>query len=746
MKTVGTLFKRSREGSRGTAFPSLPVPHRLAILYLMTPLAVWLVGWFQWWFGIPAAALLALGLWQALSGSWRVSLRPIHLVLLLIAAGWVMVTAAGGVFDVHNFDWFKHRGLFLDLSNGSWPTYLPTYIDAPVLLRYYIGYYMVPGLLSNLFGLATLNWAVPLWTWCGVALMLILFTREHRGWTAILAAFILVFFSGMDIVRIAQFEGLDWLEVSVDLQGWPRIWLGERDSWAGTMGLVLHYSPHMGGMMWVPQHFIAGVLYVLLLVQLFQEPRFLAVSGVLLATSLFWSPFVAIGLLPMVVALVIANGMRPLLKWQNLCLALPIAGLIVAYLASGSVASYPFGWVWDVYSNVWPKLVRVLPMVYLTEFLLLAIVIALLRPRLIRDPFYIAGLATLILLPWIFFGNFNDLLLRATIPSLALLSYYCASTFAASIYDRSVKHKLRPVLLCAMGIFLSVGAVTALLELSWANNDHDFDMRRYESLGAQFSTLHVQDSKYHNQYAAYEVTGLFRRLLRESDGNVRVLERGEQIVQARFNVYMTKNRLIYVFGQCSTAEEDTRFFLHVFPLNPEHLPGRVHATLDFDFQEFGWRAEKQCLIVRELPPFAIGRIRTGQTNLSGTAHEWSGDYYSEQYKDRLLEEAGEPLLRANFDVYHYGRKLIYLKSPCSPADAEGSFLLHVVPLDSNDLYSGNKQAGFDEFDFDFSATGRETERCTMVRELPDYPIKLIRTGQYRPQGGLLWEGTFSIGE
>ena len=103
-------------------------------------------------------------------------------------------------------------------------------------------------------------------------------------------------------------------------------------------------------------------------------------------------------------------------------------------------------------------------------------------------------------------------------------------------------------------------------------------------------------------------------------------------------------------------------------------------------------------------------------------------------------------MRANFDVYHYGRKLIYLKSPCSPADAEGSFLLHVVPLDSNDLYSGNKQAGFDEFDFDFSATGRETERCTMVRELPDYPIKLIRTGQYRPQGGLLWEGTFSIGE
>ena len=38
----------------------LPLLHRLGIIYLMVPMIIWLVGWFQWWFGIPAAILIIL--------------------------------------------------------------------------------------------------------------------------------------------------------------------------------------------------------------------------------------------------------------------------------------------------------------------------------------------------------------------------------------------------------------------------------------------------------------------------------------------------------------------------------------------------------------------------------------------------------------------------------------------------------------------------------------------------------------
>ena len=204
----------------------IPVVHRLAIIYLMLPVVIWLVGWFEWWFGVPAAVLLALGLWQALRpartsfkwqvffGALRSALRPTTVILLLIALAWVMTTAAGGVFDVQNWDWNKHRSILLDLGRGDWPTEptanLRAYLGEPFLLRYYLGYYMAPGSIGRWLGPAALNWAVPLWTWCGAALAMFMFTRGHRGWRMFAAAAILVFFGGMDIVRTLLLEGWGW--------------------------------------------------------------------------------------------------------------------------------------------------------------------------------------------------------------------------------------------------------------------------------------------------------------------------------------------------------------------------------------------------------------------------------------------------------------------------------------------------------------------------------------------------------
>ena len=159
----------------------LPLLHRLTILYLMLPVCIWLAGWFEWWLGLPAVALLGAGLWPALAGSWRISRpRPAVFACTLLALGWVMLTAAGGVFDGGNGDWIEHRATLLDLGRQPWPVFLPDVLadylssesnpSARPLLRYYLGWYMAPGLAARLGGTAALNWAVPLWTWLGVAL------------------------------------------------------------------------------------------------------------------------------------------------------------------------------------------------------------------------------------------------------------------------------------------------------------------------------------------------------------------------------------------------------------------------------------------------------------------------------------------------------------------------------------------------------------------------------------------------
>ena len=99
----------------------LPALHRLAILYLALPLAIWLVGWLEYWIGVPAAILLALSLWKASSGSWRPKLTPTTIVLALFGLGWVMLTPAGGFAALNTADWPNHRAILLDLGQAGGP-------------------------------------------------------------------------------------------------------------------------------------------------------------------------------------------------------------------------------------------------------------------------------------------------------------------------------------------------------------------------------------------------------------------------------------------------------------------------------------------------------------------------------------------------------------------------------------------------------------------------------------------------
>ena len=114
---------------------------------------------------------------------------------------------------------------------------------------------------------------------------------------------------------------------------------------------------------------------------------------------------------------------------------------------------------------------------------------------------------------------------------------------------------------------------------------------------------------------------------------------------------------------------------------------------------------------------------------------------------RLIEEAGEPIIRSVFDVYRNGDELIYKKEPCGPNDVDKKFFLHIVPVDNSDLPEWRKQHSFDNLDFDFEAYGLSGGgRCLAVFQLPAYGIASIRTGQYVPGEGRVWEAEVSLDE
>ena len=760
----------------------LPLLHRLAIIYLTLPVVVWLVGWFEWWFGVPAAVLLAMGLWRALapssasftwqacSGAMRSALSPATVALLLIAFAWVMTTSGGGIFDLNNADWEKHRALMLELSRGDWPTQplqdFRAYVNQPIVLRHYLGFHIVPGLLGKLLGLAALNWAVPLWTWSGVALILLMFSRGYRGWQALVAALVLIFFSGMDALRIALFEGWDFTQFSLRLDGWPNIELGRQHlEWAGLDSLRIQISSHMVGLLWVPKHFIPAALYGLLLVQLRRHGRFLGVSGVILAVAPFWSPFIAIGLLPFVLALVIERGIRPFLSWQNLVVAFPLAVLLFVYLSSG-VGDVPRGWIWEMHEDGPLAALLVIATVFVSEFAILIGLILLLRPRLRHDLFFLGCLVTLVLLPLYSFGLFNDLVMRGVMPAFFLLCYYCVSTILGSQSNKEERGKLLriPLLTLVVGV-LGVGAVTPLVELARANNYHDFSRVRHEELGEEYSIRgilrHHHPRVYVPLYLTNQLPLWYLRLLGFDVDDV-APAKGDLVIRSDYDVYVDYRTLVYVKDPCPQGEEGTQFFVQVIPLDESIIPkDLIHINLDFYFTPaHALRIGNTCYAIRQLPDsYAIGHFKTGQLNAARSGHAWIGSFFSKPYRIRLITEAGAPIIRSVYDVYLHPeltrtgatqtgtRRLLFSKAGCGQGDDGVRFYVHVFPINLDDLSDERKSDGHDTLEFGLDEYGGSSGGvCFAALDLPDYDIFAIRTGQYLAGDGALWEGSIILEE
>ena len=608
-----------------SAEPELPMLHRLAVVYLMLPVLVWLVGWFEWWLGLPAAALLAGALRRPLSGRWRLRApTPAEAAVLAVAALWVLVTSDGSVFHPRHPDFLRQQVTLLDMARHPWPTYLPDPLAAwrsapaegppatPPLLRYYLGWHMVPGLAARWLGPAALGWAVPLWTWAGVALVALLFTHRHggcrRGRALVIVLAVLVFFSGMSLVSAAivgsVFEGWKW---------WTD-WLAGARSWDGPL---LHESRFL----WIwsgtftlklaPHHFLAAGLYALLCLHLCRQPRFLAVLGVLLAAAPFWSAFVAVGLLPLLAVVLWMNGVRPFLRWPNLCLAGPLFGVVVLYLTSGAM-DFPHGWMWQREGYDWPRLLRRLSLFYLTEFLLLAVLLAAIRPAVRREPFFVAAVATLLLLPVYWYGSGNDLLLRGSLPALFVLGWLCAGAVArggGALVRRGGWR--RRAAFAGLVLVLGVGALNPAAHLVLPFQE--YGRFRYEYAGT--TTLVGLIPRWQRENVTRDVPDLLRRLLREPAPFPERRIPNEPVIQSGFDVYLDDGTLIYVKDRCAPEEVVDLIFAKVAPVSPEDLPA--------DRRRKGWRYEPlrgtfpdrfgdRCLAGISLPTYPVARIVTGQ--------------------------------------------------------------------------------------------------------------------------------------
>ena len=219
-----------------------------------------------------------------------------------------------------------------------------------------------------------------------------------------------------------------------------------------------------------------------------------------------------------------------------------------------------------------------------------------------------------------------------------------------------------------------------------------------------------------------------------------------------FDLYHNESEktLTYVNESCEPEDVANRFILSIATFDANDLPvylkqrGRNRRTLYFDFGEKGVKFDGKCLMVFQLPEYPTYQIST-EHQLGGKNYFW-GNTTELREMERIIEAAGDPVIRAKFNVYLRENLLVYSREPCARADTEVKFFLHLIPADVNDLPKNRRKYEFDNLDFNFAQVGGIAGgKCIARVFLPDYPITGIRTGQYIPDSGPVWEEETSVG-
>ena len=111
----------------------------------------------------------------------------------------------------------------------------------------------------------------------------------------------------------------------------------------------------------------------------------------------------------------------------------------------------------------------------------------------------------------------------------------------------------------------------------------------------------------------------------------------------------------------------------------------------------------------------------------------------------LVAAPDKRVIASDFDVYLDRNQLIYVKEDCDWM-LRAAFFLHVIPVDESDLPEHRYLWGYDNLDFRHSGLELDDKTCVVRRSLPAYAIRSIRTGQFFPGEGRLWEGKFAMSQ
>jgi len=475
----------------------------LSLLYIVTPMAIYLGGWIRGPIGLPL--VVALGVVAVLAyraavaaqtseptEEWRLTGRRLAAFAALVF-GVVACTGIGG-YSYQFFDYAFYDAVLKDLIVYPWPL---AYEEAgpanePMHLVIYAGYWFPAAIVGWLTGWEAAYTFQYIWASVGFLLIVLWFLRIARSASPLIVLLVL-FFGGLDIVGRLLTESI--AESNVSLVGyftgefWWSHGRGWLDQWSSAYARVdPTFSKEAGGVFFRffsplsflvdgPHHILPGAIGFMMLLHDWWRKQSLHRSLLVWSCLPICSVFIAAGSFPFLLLAAVALRGRQLASLPNL-FGLPLIAVAVAFFASvegGRVS----GWLWEFQNlgDTWPYLL----LHYVVEFGLYAALIPVLRnPGYLPSPFWLAGALTMFLLsPFYRMGEYNDFTSKIVIPAqfvfilLLALSLRSAQSPAARI-----KRRVLVALLC-IGALGPIGHLLRAADFGWAGSRPEFARVRH---------------------------------------------------------------------------------------------------------------------------------------------------------------------------------------------------------------------------------------------------------------------------
>lgn len=426
-------------------------------LVLFVPLIIFFLGWLKLPIAVIACVVTAAG---GICAYQSVEYKEIQYdaKYILITAGvltvWLIFSGIGR-FSYQNSDWMVRNAILRDLVDYDWPViydftkgnnlysqYLP---DQRAGLIYYFTFWLPAALAGKLGGWNAAN--LLLFVWAFVFLLLTIFwLNVFIGRKSFCTLFVLIFFSGLDIIGAVLMNGVYTLQPAIHIE-----W------WAG----LIQYSSNTTQLYWVFNQCLPCWLITAVMLNV-KKPW---VTAFIACTLFPYAPFCMFGMVPAALYFIFM-----LMKKENKKIfvqeilnvikspAVPFAAVLLItfgsfFLSANSSISIR-GFIWKYWENIPAGAATYISFLVL-EFGIYAL---LLYKTEKKNSLYWFAVLELTLIPLYKMTPANDFCMRASIVPLFILM----ALVIKNACDRLNKKDVCSVLLVAA---LCIGAVTPMHEM-----------------------------------------------------------------------------------------------------------------------------------------------------------------------------------------------------------------------------------------------------------------------------------------